>query len=319
MISPDDEFLYLSRQHSKALAYMDYAVWQTGGFVVITGDIGSGKTILMKRLMRKFNKKAVCLNLSFTNLDSKELFQYLALQTEINVNTESKVGIIISLKKYFQEMNENGKPCVLVVDEAQNLTLENLEDIRMLVGLEANNKPLLSVVMLGQPEFMDKVNESEQLKQRIKLNFNLTGLNEVEVSKYIDYRLSIGGVVNKAIFSPEVIKEIYKYTKGIPRLINKLCDALLMCAYVENRKVALQSDVGEVLDDLMLRGVNKSEGARLPPELKGKSKVVNLVNKVPGSIKNQQQLFERAVVALENINMNLELIVKNSEIKKEVG
>jgi type II secretory pathway predicted ATPase ExeA len=319
MIAPDDEFLYLSRQHSKALAYMDYAVWQSGGFVVITGDVGSGKTILMKRLMRRFNKKAVCLNLSFTNLDSKELFQYLALQAEINVNTESKVGIIIALKKYFQEMSDNGKPCVLVVDEAQNLTLENLEDIRMLVGLETNNKPLLSVVMLGQPEFMDKVNESEQLKQRIKLNFNLTGLTEVEVSKYVDYRLSVGGVVNKVIFSPEVIKEIYKYTKGIPRLINKLCDALLMCAYVENRKVALQSDVDEVLDDLMLRGNVKSEGAELPPEIKGESKVVNLINKAPGSIKIQQQLFERAVVALENINMNLESIVKNSEIKKEVG
>ena len=147
-ITTDEDFLYLSKQHSKAMAYMDYAVSQPGGFVIITGEIGSGKTILLKRMIRRFNKKATCINLSFTNLDGEELFQYVAEETGINVINESKVGIIFSLKKYFFDSLKSGKPCVLVVDEAQNLSSENLEDLRMLAGLEVKDRPLLRVVCL---------------------------------------------------------------------------------------------------------------------------------------------------------------------------
>ncbi len=310
-ITTDDEFLYLSKQHSKAMAYMDYAVSQPGGFVIITGEIGAGKTILLKRMIRRFNKKAACINLPFTNLEGKELFQYVAEEAGIQVNNESKVGLIFSLKKYFYEKLNSGRPCVLVIDESQNLTPENLEDLRMLAGLDVNNIPLLRVVMLGQPEFMVSVNRSEQLKQRVKLHYHLNGLSEVEVSKYIDHRLMIVGAETSNIFPPDVVKAIYQYSRGIPRLINKICDALLLCAFIEERRYTLMSDVDEVSDDLM---ISKPSAAADNNELISP----NSGRLEPGRVANEIDALDRIMCALENINKNLEVLAKNVKSKKEV-
>ncbi|MBL4796367.1 MAG: AAA family ATPase [Oleispira sp.] len=298
-ITTDDTFLYLSKQHSKAMAYMDYAVSQSGGFVIITGEIGSGKTILLKRMIRRFSKKAVCINLSFTNLDGEELFQYVAEEAGLNIINKTKVGLIFSLKKYFLDNLNRGKPCVLVIDEAQNLSSENLEDLRMLAGLEANDRPLLRVVMLGQPEFMVSVNRSEQLKQRVKLHYHLSGLNEVEVSKYIDHRLLVAGTDVSEIFSAEVIKVIYQYSRGIPRLINKICDALLLCAFIEERKYTLKSDIDEVADDLMISKPSET----VPSDM----------------VSSNGDPIDRVVHALESINKNLESLVNSLSVKEKVS
>jgi len=311
-ITPDDEFLYLSKQHSKAMAYMDYAASQIGGFVIITGMIGAGKTILLKRMMKRLNKKSTCISLPFTNLEGKELFQYVAEEAGIQINSESKVSLIFALKKYFFDELNNGRPCVLVIDESQNLSSENLEDLRMLAGLEAGDKPLLRVVMLGQPEFMDKVNSFEQLKQRVKLHYHLTGLSEVEVSKYIDYRLWVAGVDSNDIFHAEVIKEIYHYSRGIPRLINKICDALLLCAFIEGRKYAVKKDIEEVAGDLMIS--KPSDSIPKSNEFMTPSEVPSSINEI---INNSNSL-ERVVFALENINKNLEILANNSNRKEEV-
>jgi len=304
-ITPDDEFLYLSKQHSKAMAYMDYAASQIGGFVIITGMIGAGKTILLKRMMKRLNKKATCISLPFTNLEGKELFQYVAEEVGICGGGESKVGLIFALKKYFFDELNNGRPCVLVVDESQNLSSENLEDLRMLAGLEVSDNPVLRVVMLGQPEFMDKVNSFEQLRQRVKLHYHLTGLNEVEVSKYIDYRLWVAGADTNDIFHAEVVKEIYQYSRGIPRLINKLCDALLLCAFIEGRKYALKKDIDEVASDLMIS--KPSDSITGPNSLAPTNEVSNKLNEI---ITNS---MERVIFALENINKNLEILANKKE------
>jgi len=294
------------------MAYMDYAASQLGGFVIITGMIGAGKTILLKRMMKRLNKKSTCISLPFTNLEGKELFQYVAEEAGIQISSESKVSLIFALKKYFFDELNNGRPCVLVIDESQNLSSENLEDLRMLAGLEAGDKPLLRVVMLGQPEFMDKVNSFEQLKQRVKLHYHLTGLSEVEVSKYIDYRLWVAGADNNDIFHAEVVKEIYYYSRGIPRLINKICDALLLCAFIEGRKYAVKKDIEEVAGDLM---INKpSDPIRSPNEFMTPSEVPSRINEI---INNSSSL-ERVVSALENINKNLEIIANNANRKEEV-
>ncbi len=306
-ITPDDEFLYLSKQHSKAMAYMDYAASQIGGFVIITGMIGAGKTILLKRMMKRLNKKATCISLPFTNLEGKELFQYVAEEVGICGGGESKVGLIFALKKYFFDELNNGRPCVLVVDESQNLSSENLEDLRMLAGLEVSDNPVLRVVMLGQPEFMDKVNSFEQLRQRVKLHYHLTGLNEVEVSKYIDYRLWVAGADTNDIFHAEVVKEIYQYSRGIPRLINKLCDALLLCAFIEGRKYALKKDIDEVASDLMIS--KPSDSITGPNSLAPTNEVSNKLNEI---ITNSSSM-ERVIFALENINKNLEILANKKE------
>lgn len=309
-IIPDDDFLYLSQQHSKAMAYMDYAVSQPGGFVVITGEVGAGKTILLKRLIKRFDKKVACISLPFTNLKGKELFQYIAEEAGTVANKESKVSLVFSLKKHFHTELDRGRPSVLIIDEAQNLTVENLEDIRMLAGLEVNNKPLLRVIMLGQPEFMLSVNDSEQLKQRVKLHYHLKGLSEEDVSKYIEYRLKIAGNNTDNIFTKNVINEIFKYSNGIPRLINKICDALLLCAFIEDRKYALKNDVVEVASDLMIN-IPKVLGM-------GNAITSNVAVKKISELAEDSNSFERMIYALEGINMSLEVLANNMNTKDEV-
>ncbi len=251
-IAPDDRLLYLSKKHAKALVYMDYAAWQPDGFVVVTGEIGSGKSTLIKRLLRRVKGKAVCFHLPFTNLKDNELLAFMARQTDIRVSSDDKVSIIYALTDYFKEITSTGVPCVLVIDEAQNLTPSNLEDIRMLAGLEGPNGTMLRVVMLGQPEFMNTVNASEQLRQRVKLHYHLVGLDLVEVNSYIDYRLELCGLQNSTLFNDELIESIFKLSNGIPRLINKICDSLLMCAFSEGRKTPQIDDFEEVAQDLMM-------------------------------------------------------------------
>lgn len=314
LIAPDDGFLFLSPQHSKALTYMDYAVWQPGGFVIITGEIGSGKTTLMKRLLRKLDRNITCLNLTFTNLEGTELLYSISKQARLDVDPRSKVSMLFALKKYLQEIRENNNPCVLVIDEAQNLSSENLEDIRMLASLEVNNKPLLRVIMLGQPEFMSKVNSSEQLKQRVKLHYHIGGMSKEEVSDYISYRLKMAGYNGEVIFDENTSRLIFKFSRGIPRLINKLCDALLMCAFADNRKVAKEEDIFEILDDLMIEKPEGDMAGEIGRSVN--SKVASEFNASIGVDANiSLKLLERAVKALEGINNNLTAIAKQTPKK----
>jgi general secretion pathway protein A len=251
-ITPDERVIYLSKKHTKALLYMDYAVRQSDGFVVVTGEIGSGKSTLIKCLMKKIKDKVMCFHLSFTNLKGNELLGYLARQVNIQVSLDDKVAIIYALTGYLEEVTANGIQCVLVIDEAQNLSLSNLEDVRMLAGLEGPSGAMLSVMMLGQPEFMNTINASEQLRQRVKLHYHLVGLDLAEVKQYIDFRLKQCGLADGGLFNDDLMEFIHKITNGIPRLVNKVCDSLLICAFSDNRSKPVIADFEEVAQDLMM-------------------------------------------------------------------
>jgi general secretion pathway protein A len=251
-IAPDDQLLYLSQKHSKALTYMDYATRQADGFVVITGEIGSGKSTLIKCLMRKIKDKMVCLHLPFTSLKGSELLGYISRQANIKIETDDKIEILYALKNYLTGVSKGGVSCVLIIDEAQNLSASNLEEIRMLAGLEGPQGTMLRVIMLGQPEFMKTINASEQLKQRVKLHYHLVGLNLAEVKSYINIRLELCGLAGNTLFNDSLVESIYKISNGIPRIINKICDSLLICAFSENRSKPIFEDFEEVAQDLMM-------------------------------------------------------------------
>lgn len=289
-IAPDDRFLYLSPKHAKALVYMDYAVSQPDGFVIVTGEIGAGKSTLAKRLLRKVHGRSVCFHLPFTNLKENELLGYLARQAKIGVSQTDKVSLIYALTDYFKEITSSGMPCILIVDEAQNLNKENLEDIRMLAGLEGPNGSMLRIIMLGQPEFMNTVNASEQLKQRVKLHYHLSGLNKEEVGQYIRYRLEVSGTKKLTLFSDDLVESIYKISHGIPRLINKVCDSLLMCAFSENRPKPLLSDFEEIAQDLMMMPVgNEPEVAKV--EEAGDDALIRIANSLEALNSNISRLL----------------------------
>jgi type II secretory pathway predicted ATPase ExeA len=299
-MTPDNEFLYMSQQHVRALVYMDYAAWKPGGFVVITGEIGAGKTTLVKWLLKNFSGKANCFHMAFTNLSGNDLFHYLLRQVNIIPKKEDKISLIYAFQEHIRKLSKSGKPCVLIIDEAQNLTKDQLEDIRMLAALEGPEGPLLRVTLLAQPEFLYMVNSSEQFKQRVKLHYHLKGLGFEDVKKYIEYRLIKSGLEDNSLFDEELMEEIFKYSKGIPRVINKICDALLMCAYADEKSKPSAGDLEGILSDLMIDG----------PDVKNNDpieKAISNINQTP--VNQSTEVLERLVKAVESLNLNLARLV----------
>ncbi len=299
-MTPDNEFLYMSQQHARALVYMDYATWRPGGFVVITGEIGSGKTTLVKWLLKNIAGKVNCFHFAFANLSGNDLFHYLLRQVNIVPKKEDKISLIYAFQEYLVKSSKRGMPHVLIIDEAQNLTKDQLEDIRMLAALEGGDGPLLRITLLGQPEFLHMINMSEQFKQRVKLHFHLKGLQKEDVVKYIEYRLIKSGLESNSLFDLPLIDKIYEYSKGVPRLINKICDALLMCAYAEEHDKPRLEDIELILPDLMIDN----------PSLKVSKELDCAANGFDQSnSRDSNALMERLVNAVESISDNLALLV----------
>lgn len=265
-ITPEDDFIYMSQQHSRAYVYMSSAIWSSEGFVVISGEIGSGKTTLLKKTIRNLEGDLKLLNISYTNLESKDLFGLILRKAGMKVEDDSKVAMLFQISDYLEQMATAGTPVVLTIDEAQNLTRENLEDIRMLAGMESMGGPSMRVILLGQPELKQAVLDIPQLAQRVKLFFHLEGLTYAETAEYVDYRLLVSGHGGNKLFDGDTVREIHKLSKGIPRLINKLCDGMMMCAYAEDRPFIDPHDLKSIRRDIL--GDDLLEGPPKPPELK---------------------------------------------------
>jgi len=250
-ITPEDDFIYMSQQHSRAYVYMSSALWSSEGFVVISGEIGSGKTTLLKKTIRNMDENLKLLNVAYTNLESKDLFNLILRKAGLKAEDDSKVGMLFQITEYLEKMAADGTPVVLTIDEAQNLTRENLEDVRMLAGMESMGGPSMRVILLGQPELKQAVTSIPQLSQRVKLFFHLEGLTPKETAEYIDYRLLVSGHGGNKLFDKDTVQEIHELSRGIPRLINKLCDGMMMCAYAEDRPFIDPHDLKNIRKDLM--------------------------------------------------------------------
>lgn len=307
-ITPEDDFIYMSQQHSRAYVYMSSAIWSSEGFVVISGEIGSGKTTLLKKTIRNLEGDLKLLNISYTNLESKDLFGLILRKAGIKVDDDSKVAMLFQITDYLERMAAEGTPVVLTIDEAQNLTRENLEDIRMLTGMESMGGPSMRVILLGQPELKQSVASIPQLAQRVKLFFHLEGLTAAETAEYIDYRLLVSGHGGNKLFDDETVREIHNLSKGIPRLINKLCDGMMMCAYSEDRPFIDPFDLKGIRKDLL--GEDTTDGNHKAPLRKRKeppeaSSKVSEADEWAGSSKALLRIAE----ALERIDQRLSQIV----------
>ncbi|KXS50584.1 MAG: general secretion pathway protein A [Marinobacter sp. T13-3] len=250
-ITPEDDFIYMSQQHSRAYVYMSSAIWSSEGFVVISGEIGSGKTTLLKKTIRNLEGNLKLLNISYTNLESRDLFALILRKAGLEVNDDTKVAMLFQITEYLEKMAAAGTPVILAIDEAQNLTRENLEDIRMLTGMESMGGPSMRVILLGQPELRQAITAIPQLAQRVKLFFHLEGLSQAETAEYIDYRLLVSGHGGNRLFDDDTVREIHDISGGIPRLINKLCDGMLMCAYSEDRPFIDPYDLKSIRTELL--------------------------------------------------------------------
>jgi type II secretory pathway predicted ATPase ExeA len=251
-LTPDPAFLYMSKHHARAKAYMESTIWFTDGFVVITGEIGSGKTTLIETFMRELEKDVVVAQINQTQVNSVEFLQSVLAQFGFNPFRMKKAELLTTLNQFLIEQYSNGRRVLLIVDEAQNLSNRVLEEIRMLSGVETTKEKVLRIILAGQPELNDKLNSPGlvQLAQRIRLRFHLTALSKQDMAAYIQHRLEVGGSQGREVFTPDTFPLIYRYTGGVPRLVNTLCDTAMMAAFGHERDVVRIEDVQAAIEEM---------------------------------------------------------------------
>jgi type II secretory pathway predicted ATPase ExeA len=251
-LSPDPQFLYLSKQHARAKAYMESTIWFTDGFVVITGEIGSGKTTLIESFLQELQRDVVVAQISQTQVSVVDFLQSVLVQFGFSPFKMKKAELIATLNNFLVEQYSAGRKVLLIVDEAQNLSLKVLEEIRMLSGVETTKEKVLRIILAGQPELNQKLDAPElvQLAQRIRLRFHLGTLSATEMHAYIHHRLEVAGAGDRQIFAEEAYPVIYRYTGGVPRLVNTLCDTSMLAAFGQNRDQILLEDVNNSVQEL---------------------------------------------------------------------
>jgi general secretion pathway protein A len=251
-LSPDPQFLYLSKQHARAKAYMESTIWFTDGFVVITGEIGAGKTTLIETFLRELQTDAVVAQINQTQLSPTAFLQTVLVQFGFSPFNMKKPEVLTTLNQFLVDQHIAGRKVLLIVDEAQNLSPRVLEEVRMLSGIETTKEKVLRIILAGQPELNEKLNSPElvQLTQRVRLRFHLTALTKIETAAYIDHRLEVAGSQGRRIFADETYPTIYKYTGGVPRLINTLCDTCLMAAFGRDRDTVSVEDLDAAIHEL---------------------------------------------------------------------
>ncbi len=251
-LSPDPQFLYLSKQHARAKAYMESTIWFTDGFVVITGEVGSGKTTLIESFLKEVQTDVVVAQINQTQVSAIDFLQALLVQFGFSPFKMKKAELIATINNFLIEQYAAGRKVLLIVDEAQNLSMRVLEEIRLLSGVETTKEKVLRIILAGQPELNEKLDAPElvQLTQRIRLRFHLSTLTQAEMRSYIQHRLEVAGGGDRQIFAEDTFPDIYRYTGGVPRLINTLCDTSMMAAYTANRDTVTLDDIKEAVEEL---------------------------------------------------------------------
>lgn len=249
---PDPRFIFLSTSHKKALTYLDYGIRERSGFILLTGEVGSGKTTLIRDLLAKHYERAVLSKVFNTRVTSEQLVAMINDDFGLATQGKDKVTLIHDLNGFLVEQYALGNQPILIIDEAQNLAPDLLEEVRMLSNLEASDSKLLQIILVGQPELRATLSSPElrQLRQRININCHLQALNREEVEQYIRHRLDVAGNAAAVDFSPEALDAVYRYSRGIPRLINIICDFLMLSAFAdETNRISLDM-VQDVVGDL---------------------------------------------------------------------
>lgn len=254
-LSPDPAFLYRSTQHEEALANLIYGVQSRKGFIVLTGEVGTGKTTMLECLRDFLEAQRIEFAFVFNSrITSDQFFEMIAYDLDLRCQRTSKTEVLIALNEMLIQQANQGRTSVLIVDEAHNLEWEVLEEIRMLGNLENRRGKLIQIILAGQPELDRKLDAPNlrQLKQRIVLRCMLEPFSEQDASDYINSRMEKAGMPDQTVFSPELIQEIHVRTQGIPRVINAVCDNLLLTAFAVETKVCTMEMLDEVCRDMRL-------------------------------------------------------------------
>src|SRR5262245_20782740 len=263
-MTPDPAFLVLGDTHREGLATLVYAVRSRKGFVLLTGEVGTGKTMLLHSLLSQLDRETAAAFIFNPRLEPLDFFKMLFEEFGIEQVCHTKAEYLLALNRFLIERLERDLPTLLIIDEAQNLSQEMLEEIRLLSNLETSTSKLLQIMLVGQPELGEMLAKPElrQLRQRIVLRHNLRPFTEEEMNHYVDERLRLAGYTGKALFKNAALKELYRVSGGVPRLINVVCDGALLAGFGREYATIDASVIREVARDLSLIPSTDSDGER---------------------------------------------------------
>ena len=266
-LNPDHTFYFDSKQHRRAKAYLDYGVMRNEGFIVITGEVGAGKTTLLSGLLDRLNRSNVVVGqLVTTQLDAEDTLRMVGAAFGFNVKGVSKSELLITLEAFLISQASRGKRCLLIVDEAQNLTARAVEELRMLSNYQLGTQSLLQSFLVGQPEFREILQrpEMKQFRQRVAASCHIGPLDTEDTQHYIEHRLKCAGATDTPTFDPATFEAVFNASQGIPRRINTLCDRLLLTGYLAGKTHLTAQDVSEVEEEFARETGSHAEGVVAP-------------------------------------------------------
>ena len=252
-LNPDPTFYFGSKQHRRATAYLEYGMHQNEGFIVVTGEVGAGKTTIVRGLLNKLNSaKVVAAQLVSTQLDAEDTLRMVAAAFGVRTKNLGKSDVLLALEAFLVDVTRQGKRCLLIVDEAQNLTPHAVEELRMLSNFQFETQALLQSFLIGQPEFRSIMQSPhmQQLRQRVIAACHIGPMDQDETQAYIEHRLKCAGFASEPLFDGEAYVAIFKASGGVPRRINSLCDRILLSGFLVGKKAFSAGDVDEVSKEL---------------------------------------------------------------------
>lgn len=267
-LKPDPGFFYGSKGHRRAMAYLEYGLSQGEGFIVITGEIGAGKTTLVRSLFSKLQQQnIVAAQIANTHVDAGDIVRMVASAFGVSFQDASKAAVLANLEQFFRRCDAEGKRILLVVDEAQNLSARAVEELRMLSNFQTDKHVLLQTFLLGQPEFRRTLLSPgmQQLHQRVTATYHLGPLDADDTRAYIEHRLKTAGWTGTPGIDDGAYAKIFAHTKGIPRKINTLCDRLFLHGYLEELNSFTEREVTAVINDIFEEAGIPANAAALPP------------------------------------------------------
>jgi len=252
-LNPDPSFYFASKQHQRAASYLEYGLHQNEGFIVVTGEVGAGKTTIVRGLLDKLDSsKVVAAQLVSTQLDADDTLRMVAGAFGVKTKGLSKSDVLLALEAFLVSVTQQGKRCLLIVDEAQNLTAQAVEELRMLSNFQFETQALLQSFLIGQPEFRSIMQSPhmQQLRQRVIAACHIGPMDQQETHGYINHRLKCAGFSGTPLFDDDAARQIFTATGGVPRRINLLCDRILLFGFLAGTKVFSLGDVEEVAREL---------------------------------------------------------------------
>jgi general secretion pathway protein A len=251
-ITPNPRFLFYGAKHREAYNHLLYGIRERKGFVQLTGEVGAGKTTLCRALLEELHSEFATALILNPVMSPDELMKAIAIEFGLPVNGLDRLDTIATINQFLLQQVMRNQDAVLIIDEAQDLTEELLEQVRLLSNLETDNRKLLQIVLMGQPELRERINNPRlrQLRQRITVRYHLPPLTREEVNQYVQHRLEVAGAKGAPYFTQPAMWRIYRYSQGIPRLLNAICDKALLAGYVHQRERIDFRMIGQAMNEL---------------------------------------------------------------------